>query len=220
MWLAITNSFLLIGIFHHFPNTTWAHLPPTWPMSRLGPGGEIYCVFLVFFSIFFDFPQQTPNLAPHIPKIGRPDRRNMPKIGPRSANTGQDEPRMQPTTRQTYPKIYESASTRISKTGNPIQKLNSNADNAKEPHNNISKTPICPVFSHGFRDTCERHVQAIRSSNLTRLAILTYLRPIWAYLPAILGPDDPFGPAMFDRLDVILDRSNGYISHMVQFLGR
>ena len=125
--------------------------------------------FLAFFQCFFHIfyfpqhhhffspglqkptrPQTWPTEAPNVPKIGRPNRRSMPKIRPESANTGQDEPRIQPITCQTYPKIYENISIRISKTGNPIQKLNSNADNAKEPHNNISKTLIFPVFSAFF----------------------------------------------------------------------
>ena len=154
----------------------------------------------------------------NVPKIGRPDRPNMPKIGSRSANTSQDEPRIQPIARQTYPKIQENISIRKSKTGNPTRKLNSNADNAKKPHNNISKTQISTVFSR-----FSRYLRTSRPGHKIHRLDQTWAHvgPIfglWADLPAILGTRSwPISGAMLGYLDVILDRSNGYISHTILF---
>ena len=129
---------------------------------------------------------------------------------------------IQPTTRQTCPKIYENISIRISKTGNPIRKLNSDAGSAKEPHNNISKTQIFVCFSTFFA----------MPANVTSRTKIQQFDQTWAHLGPIFGLSGrifrlfslwarswPISSAMLDRLEGILDRSTGYVSHTVQFFG-
>ena len=135
--------------------------------------------------------------CPISPKKGWPDRRNRPKIGSRSA---------------------------ISKTGSPIQKFNSSLLEPKNQTTTSQKYQFSLCFFHVLRYTCEGRVQAIRSSNLTRLGPIselssTNLGPIFGRTGPILGLSGPsvtlwtrswpISRAVLGCLDIILDRSNG-----------
>ena len=98
-------------------------------------------------------PQTGPKTAPNFPKIGRPGPPNGRKTGLRSPSRAQNEPHIQSTARQTYPKIHEHTPIRISKTfqdwksksTTQFQPLES--QRTKQQH---LKKSIFPVFLHVF----------------------------------------------------------------------
>ena len=201
MWLAITNSFLLIGIFQTLlgpifrlcwaqaiPFFTYfgpmfglcwakfrlwkphvAHFPPHLhnPRSWTPPAHKtvqylakflaLFLCFSMFFHNFLVFHNITifslpaSKSLPPDPKLGaRPSKHAQNRL-----KMGQRRPRWATHTAYYAPNLpkdpWKHFNTYLPKTGNPIQKLNSNADNTKEPHNNISRninfSCVFPRFS-------------------------------------------------------------------------